>query len=96
VLEQIVPATSGARYRISLWAKGESNRGAMIVLDDRLDDPVVQLPEGAYPWQQVEGEFQLPAATPTDGPAPLIAIQIVSTAPGKCWLDDIRVERVSD
>ncbi len=96
VLAQVLPAQGGARYRLSLWAKGEAAGGVSIVVDEAWDHPVVLLPEGAFDWQHFEGGFQLADNVQANSKAPLTAVQIISTAPGKCWLDDLRIERVGD
>jgi hypothetical protein len=94
-LSQSLPATSGQRYRVSLWCKGEAVTpgGFTVAIDGQYDEPVITLREGTFDWRQVSGEFELPSAA-DEGELQNVRLQIVSTAPGKVWLDDIQIERM--
>jgi hypothetical protein len=98
ILEQTVPAEAGARYRVSLWAKGQevSADAIQIVIDDNWDHPAVRFPKGTYDWQTISGEFAIPKTVPTNNGPRLVSITIVSTAPGKVWLDDVRIQKLAE
>ena len=95
-LGQMLPAAPGNRYQILLWAKGEelSAGGIQIVLDEQWDQPILELPPGTYDWQSLAGEFTVAQTEANDALHRVIAIKIVSLAPGKAWLDDLRIERI--
>jgi hypothetical protein len=68
--------------------------GVRIVMNAQRDQPIIVLPSGSYQWQRFSGEFTMPGIA--DVIHPLSAsIEIVSTAPGKVWLDDLRIERIA-
>lgn len=95
VLEQVVPSVGGTRYRITLKAKGEevSANAIRLVVDEGWDQPAAVVPTGTFSWQEISGEFEVPAAEPNASVPPQTSIKIVSTGPGTVWLDDLRVER---
>ena len=96
-LQQAIPVLTGTRYRISVWAKSDEMAadGLNIVLDDILHEPLIVLPEGKYDWQLLTGEFFVTGALDLDHPDTR-RIKIVSSAPGKVWLDDVQIERMID
>jgi hypothetical protein len=90
---QTLPAEP-AYYRLTLWAKAERlGDDALRVLVDGVEQPVVALPAGSYDWRELRGEFLFKGDRSPTGPGDL-KLQIVSQAPGECWLDDLRVERI--
>ncbi len=97
ILEQTMPAEAGSSYQISLRAKGQevSADAVQIVIDENWDHPAVRFPEGTYDWQPLSGEFAIPKSEPTNNGARLVSIKIVSTAPGKVWMDDIRIQKIA-
>ena len=97
MLTQALPAATGQRYRISLWCKGKqvTPKGFTVLIDEQSDHPALVLPSGDNDWQQVTGEFEVPA-TEGDGRLRNVRVQIVSTAPGTVWLDDVKIKRVAD
>lgn len=97
MLQQALPVLPGTRYRLSVWAKsdGIAPEAIRIVIGDKPNEPVIVLPEGLYDWQRLVGEFSVSDSTGFNRPVTK-RIQIVSTAPGKVWLDDIRIERIAD
>ena len=85
---QSFPATAGARYHISLWAKanGLAVNGVYLVVGESIQVPHVNLPAGTYDWQQVAGEFTAESNE--------IRLRILSRDVGEVWLGDLRVELV--
>jgi len=53
---QSVPCLTNQQYRITLWAKakGLGSDGAMIIVNDQSDAPVIKLPGGSYDWRKFQ------------------------------------------
>ena len=80
------------KYELTVWAKAENaSKGAVsIVVDGEVTRPLLTVPEGSYEWQKVTAVFEHQKITKS------MLVSIVSQAPGKVWLDDIKIELQSD
>ncbi len=85
---QSVPATAGARYRVSLWARGDvpATGGIQVTVGEGNKGPVIDLSDVAQDWQQFSGKFT--------AKQDMVTVRIVSTSEGEVWLDDLRIELV--
>ena len=96
---QVVPAQSGERYGITVWAKSDrcDPGGLSIAIDEERARPVIALPTGRYHWQQLFGEFEV-NGDPDSSTSDLVpvSIQIVSQAKCDIWLDEIEIKKIAD
>lgn len=97
---QTIPSEAETEYRISLRAKadGLSTRSLRIVIDDRWESPVIELPAGSYDWTEFSGRFVTSSADPAMKDPTLVetTARIISAGPGTVWLDEIEATKVID
>ena len=88
--QQQFPTTANSRYRISLWARAKdlSPNSLQISLDREALIRPITLPPGTYEWKQFSEEF--------DWDETSIDLRIMSKDVGQVWLDDLRIEAVSE
>jgi serine/threonine protein kinase/Tfp pilus assembly protein PilF len=96
---QTLPIEVTGKYRLTAWAKADdlSANALQIVINNHDATPLVSLPQGDYDWREFSGEFDIKAdaGRRVSGLLPC-TIQIISTGPGKAWLNDITIERIGD